>query len=544
MDARLIRRLCFWAIGTTTIVFALALASIYFYMRQQLIVQAEYDAKRDLDIASSLIYDRLGIARTALVNSVVPETVGDSKRIVENLLRHNDDIYGTAIAIKPEFANKYLSKERYMVYSHRTAADTLNTFVLSDSVNKYFHYPERDWYKYPMDNGKGHWTEPYYDSLTTGELMVSYSTPIYLSDSTLVGVLLADITLKEGISSIVQDIDSASDYRTYLLSKDSLLVFGDTTNIADNVVLTKLMPETGWTIGHAIDKHTLFEPLYSAMLNLAILFVLTIIILCFTIYYTIHWMTRPAVKKQMRIAAELDIAARIQEGMLPKMIPPFKDCKDLNIATVMQPAKEVGGDFYNYFMEDNRLYFIIGDVSGKGVPAALFMSITTELFMVSAPGKLDPAQIVGNINNVLTRDNQENMFVTMIVGILDIPTAKLRLCNAGHNMPISITSDHPQMLRLETNIPTGVIDDYAYVSEEFDFPAGSTLVLYTDGVTEAENAKHEQYGDARLMDTVAANRHATTQDLCSAIESDVHSFTAGYEQSDDITLFVLKFFPT
>lgn len=543
MDYRLIRRLCFWAIGLTTAVFALAIASVFFYMRHQLVAQAENDAKRDLDIASSLIYDRLEISRTALKNSMVPESAGASKRIIENLLRNNPDIYGTAIALEPEIAKKYLGRERFMLYSHRTQADTLNTFMLSDSINKYFHYPERDWYAYPMSHGTEHWSEPYYDTLTSGELMVSYSTPLILSDSIILGVLLADITLGEGISSIVQDIDSTSDYHTYLLSKNNQLVYGDTTAIANDVVFTKQLPAIGWTLGHVIDKQTLFRPLYKAMLNLTLLFFLTVLILCFTIYYTISWMTRPAVKKQMRITAELDVASRIQVGMLPKMIPPFKDRNDLSIATVMQPAKEVGGDFYNYFIEGDKLYFIIGDVSGKGVPAALIMAITTELFMFLAPGKSDPGEIVGNINNVLNRDNQENMFVTLIVGILDTNTAKLKLCNAGHNQPICIASDAPRMLKLETNIPVGVISDFQYASEELDFPADSTLVLYTDGVTEAENSLHDQFGDARLMQAVQDKSGGNAYEICSAIESAVHDFTSGYEQSDDITLFILKYNP-
>lgn len=542
-----------------TAVFALAFISVFFYMRKQLIQRAEYDAWRDLDIASNLINDRLDMARTALVNSVVPQGVGDSKRIVENMLRQNGDIYGTAIAIQPEYARRYLGKERYMIYSRRTAADTLNTFVLSDSVEKYFHYPERDWYVYPISHGEGHWTEPYYDSLTTGALMVSYSVPIIAADSVPIGVLLADITLEEGINRIVHDIDSASAYRTYLLSAERQLVFGDTTELQDDVVYTKYMAETGWTLGHVIDKQTLFSPIYKTILNLTLLFVLTVLVLWMTIYYVISWMTRPAVKKQIRIKAELDIAARIQEGMLPKAVLPSKDCENLDVAALIQPAKEVGGDFYNYLFDNDKFYFIIGDVSGKGVPAALIMSITTELFMVSAPGKSNPKDIVESINNVLTRDNHENMFVTMIVGIIDSRRGKMTLCNAGHNMPIAITDGKPTMLKLRTNIPTGVISDFAYEDDEFDFscqpsygkePIGSRfspnslIVLYTDGVTEAENSRHGQYGKTRLMGIIESQTEKSllapsAQTLCAAIEKDIHGFVNGFEQNDDITIFII-----
>lgn len=539
MDAKLIRRLCLWSIGATTLVFAMALLSLFLYRRSQLMAQADRDAKCELYMASSLICDQLEIAKTAVQNSALPGSSGDSRRIVESLLCHNPHIYGTAIALEPEYAQRYYGKDRFMIYSYRTSADTLHTFLLSDSIAEYFHYTAREWYRSPIETMEEHWTEPYRDSLTSGALMVSYSYPMVMQDSTIIGILLADITLNEGINSIVSQVDAASNHRTYLLSRAGQLVFGDTAATANAVVYTQHIPETGWTLGHVIDKDILFDPLRRELLNMGLLFVLAVAILCITIRHTVSWTTRPAVKRQMRIQAELDVASRIQEGMLPQSMPPFPGRHDLDIATVMHPAKEVGGDFYNYFLEGERLYFIIGDVSGKGIPAALVMAIATELFMVSAPGEANPSDIMDKINRVLCRDNKENMFITMIVGILDIPTRKLRLCDAGHNLPILVNAGQETTLRIDTNIPTGMIGDYPFISAEFDFPVGARLMLYTDGVTEAENALREQFGAARLMQVVHDNRDGAAGQLRDAIERAIHGFTAGHEQSDDITLFIL-----
>ena len=200
-----------------------------------------------------------------------------------------------------------------------------------------------------------------------------------------------------------------------------------------------------------------------------------------------------------RIESELSIAREIQMGMIPKIFPPYPDRNDVDLHAILHPAKEVGGDLYDFYMDGNRLYFLIGDVSGKGVPASLFMAITRSLFRTLSHQVDSPAKIVTEMNNSISNSNESNMFVTLIVGILDLSTGKMKICNAGHNPPILIHPDkHISFLEFPTQIFVGVIDSSTYTDTEITLEKGSKLFLYTDGVTEAENAEKELYGDEKF----------------------------------------------
>ncbi len=247
-----------------------------------------------------------------------------------------------------------------------------------------------------------------------------------------------------------------------------------------------------------------------------------------------------------RIESELNIAREIQMSMIPKVFPPFPERTDIDIYAFLQPAKEVGGDLYDFLLEGDKLYFIIGDVSGKGVPAALFMAVARSIFRSVVTSKESPSAIVHAMNNAMCDGNEANMFVTLFVGIVNLTTHEMTYTNAGHNPPILMARDGHVCFVDVTNcsgIPVGVFDNFPYVDGTMHITPGDKLLLYTDGLTEAENKKAELYGENRLMATLSRKEFSSkgVRDLLEGIFADVEAHVAGAMQSDDLTLMVMEF---
>ena len=239
-----------------------------------------------------------------------------------------------------------------------------------------------------------------------------------------------------------------------------------------------------------------------------------------------------------RMESELQIASGIQMAMIPKIFPPFPERKDLDMAATIVPAKEVGGDLYDFYIRDEKLFFCIGDVSGKGVPASLVMAVTRSLFRSLSAHENSPKAIVSAMNDSMSEDNDWNMFVTFFLGILDLGTGHLRYCNAGHNAPLILT-DRIAVLPVEPNLPLGVLRGMSYKEQEVEFHTDDALFLYTDGLTEAENSAHEQFGEER-MDAVLHKRGSSEQHL-EAVKKAVREFVGDAPQSDDLTMLFIHY---
>jgi len=254
-------------------------------------------------------------------------------------------------------------------------------------------------------------------------------------------------------------------------------------------------------------------------------------------------LTRTTANKE-RIEGELRIARDIQMGMVPRIFPAFPQRRDVDLYASMTPAKEVGGDLYDFFIQDEKLYFCIGDVSGKGVPASLFMAVARNLFRVVAQQALPPAEIARQINDTLSEDNEQMMFVTMFLGVIDLQTGAMDFCNCGHNPPVLFSgADRPAKARFldsEPNTMIGVIPGFAFRGEHLDSLEGLSLLLYTDGLNEAENLSHEQFGNERLFGTLDARPFADAESAVEALKDAVAAFVGEAEASDDLTLLCLR----
>ena len=228
-----------------------------------------------------------------------------------------------------------------------------------------------------------------------------------------------------------------------------------------------------------------------------------------------------------RIESELRIARDIQKRMLPHVFPRRSD---IDIYAMMTPAREVGGDLYAYALLDDLLYFCVGDVSGKGVPAALFMAEVTRMFRTLVDGHLTPDAIATRLNLALVEDNEQGMFVTMFIGLINLKTGHMEYCNAGHNPPL-LNGEYMQM---ESNAPIGLWPELDFAGEEVDDMHGKTLFVYTDGINEAENVDHEQFGDARLQ-ALLRRDWGDARQTSETIHKAVEDFVGDAEPSDDLT---------
>jgi len=250
--------------------------------------------------------------------------------------------------------------------------------------------------------------------------------------------------------------------------------------------------------------------------------------------------TRIVNEEKGRIDKELQIANNIQMSMIPKIFPPFPERTDIDVYARLTPAKEVGGDIYDFYIRDEKLFFCIGDVSGKGVPAALVMAVTHTLFRTLSAHEALPNRILAAINHSLTEGNDSSMFVTLFIGVLDLPTGRLRYSNAGHNAPLIISDNEEHMLPCDPNVPIGVMENWKFTIQETTIDLYSTIFLYTDGLTEAEDIHQNQFQESRI---VAAARKASTQPqkLIEQMTLSVHQFVGEAEQNDDQTMLAIQY---
>jgi serine phosphatase RsbU (regulator of sigma subunit) len=237
--------------------------------------------------------------------------------------------------------------------------------------------------------------------------------------------------------------------------------------------------------------------------------------------------------------SELNIARNIQMSMVPNTFP---DYEGLDMYASMTPAKEVGGDLYGYQILGDLLYFCIGDVSGKGVPASLFMAQATRLFHALASQSMNPAEICTIMNAELSgEDNEQGMFVTMFICRLNLKLNRLEYCNAGHNPPVLGNDDGQfSFLDMESNAPIGLWPELEYVGESIDFFKDRLLFLYTDGLNEAEDTEQNQFGDDRLLDLLRQTHFNSAKQVIKVLTDEIRRHRNDAEPNDDLTMLCLR----
>ena len=243
------------------------------------------------------------------------------------------------------------------------------------------------------------------------------------------------------------------------------------------------------------------------------------------------------------IKSDLAVASEIQQAILPRIFPPFpENAQEIDIAASMNAAKDVGGDFYDFFrIDDDHISFVIADVSGKGVPAAIFMAVSRTLIRATGIRGVTPSECITYCNSLLVEESVNCMFVTAFYGIYNLRTGEVTYTNAGHNPPYVVKADGSiHRLPITKNVLVGFVEDFQYTEDTVQLEHGDTLLLYTDGVTEAINVNCEEYGIGRLKAVLAHHAQSNCQEMIDAVKADVKAFAGEEEQSDDITLLAIK----
>lgn len=247
-----------------------------------------------------------------------------------------------------------------------------------------------------------------------------------------------------------------------------------------------------------------------------------------------------ATAQRASLENELDIARKIQMAMLPKTYPPYPERNDIDIYGLLTPAKAVGGDMFDFVLRDEQLFFCVGDVSGKGIPSALWMAMTVAVFRTQIANENSPGKIVTTLNDALAERNELMMFSTFFLGVLDLKTGVLTYCNAGHEAPILLGEHQPEFMDVASNVPLGVTAGWNYTVQQITLAPGTTLFLYTDGLTEAENKDHAQFGRDHIVE-VLTTPSTGAEMLVKEVEKSVQDFVGDAEQSDDLTLFAINY---
>ena len=245
------------------------------------------------------------------------------------------------------------------------------------------------------------------------------------------------------------------------------------------------------------------------------------------------------------IENELKVAHDIQMSMLPKIFPPYPERDDIDIYGLLNPAKDVGGDLFDFYIRDNQLYFCIGDVSGKGVPASLVMAVTRSLFRNVSSHSSEPGQIATALNKALSEGNETNMFVTFFVGVLNLADGNLLYCNAGHEAPL-LVGKGIGTLPCDANLPLGIMSDWSFTQQQVTIYPQTVIFLFTDGLSEAEDADHTQFGEERILavaEKVLSQQQLQSQIFIDEMADAVNRFVGDAEQSDDLTMLALQYKP-
>ena len=564
---------------------------------------------------------------------------------IESLLKLNDDIIGAAIAYNPVYEPK--KGELYAPYAYRNSTGI--HFKQLDLSN--YNYPEKAWYKKPVELKKGFWSEPYIDAGGGDIPMITYSLPLLNNEGEVLAIYTADISLdwieevREKTDSIFNtdyyltlEDDSKGHAYSFIVTRQGSFVAHPDKNIAfrsslkdyiktiaphakrdlaediltiDNtdgeftffkdtngriyIVYYTPLERTDWIMAVVLPFSDLVAPLNTVFTFFGIIIIIGLAIIAMVCYFTVRNVTKPirmfansadeiakgnfqtelpkiknkdemfrlrnsfelmkqslikqieetkAVNEEKgRMEGELQTARAIQMSMLPKEFPPFPDRDDLDVFAQLTPAKEVGGDLYDFYIRDEKLFFCIGDVSGKGVPAALVMAVTRGLFRSFSARESNPAKIVASINDAITQRNDTEMFVTFFLGVLDLPSGRLHYCNAAHCSPILLGTGM-ELLPIIPNVPLGVISKYKFQNQEAKINANTVIFAYTDGLTEATDCTPALFGEERMLQIAdqLCNQHTTTpKEILYEMEKSVKEFVGDAEPSDDLTMLGIQY---
>lgn len=494
-------------------------------------------------------------------------------KILNRLVAYNDDVISSFVAYVPDSANNNQKIELCAI----RRGDSIETGQLA---NERHDYTLRDFYHKAVADNQPAWSDPYLDTCASGKFVTSYAMPITDESDKKIAVFGIDLstqriidtlntqhnnpstffllltedgkliskpdsthTKQSDVEAVVNMINDSTYEREYSTTGHSkLITFEDKANRKGYAYYAFMKGQPHWQVVMVCYDDEVYGKLNRMRQYMLLLMLAGMSLLGFILYRYNHNIKRLNESKldKERTDSELRVAHRIQSEMLPS-----QDIHrpDLDVSGKQVTAREVGGDLYDYFIRDEKFYFCIGDVSGKGVPSSLVMAVAHSHFRSLGQHESNPARILQAINEVASEGNETNMFVTLFIGVLDLPTGRLRYCNAGHDAPLLINSG-VKPLPVNANLPVGLFEDVNYGLQEIILPPETTMLLYTDGLTEAADKQRHLFGLQRVIDE-AKNclEHGTVAPvaLMNAMYEKAVQFADGAQQSDDLTMLAIHY---
>ncbi len=517
----------------------------YYYSFKGIRAEAVMRAESQLETTHIRILDVVDQAEAAVRNSIWIARwcldVRDSLQVVaRRVVQDNPVVVGSTVAVVPGY---YSDEPLFSPYVCRDGDGVVTKTLATPEYN----YPAQEWFTKPLELGEGYWSEPYVDEGGGDILMTTYSVPLKDYRGKTAAVLTADVSL-EWLQHLVNGMQVYKNAYGIIVSREGKVMIGPEKEFAKDEKVqtyTTQVERTGWTMSIVIPEKEIYGGLNRMALLVTFLQVLGVgmLVLILRIVAKHQLKFQQVKEKELSIENELQIASTIQRGMLPHLFPTYPDRKDVQIYASLTPAKDVGGDLFDFYIRDEQLFFCIGDVSGKGVPASLFMSVTRSIFRSVSARELMPDRIVTAMNGIMSDMNQTNMFVTLFVGVLNLQTGHLYYCNAGHDAPLLAGAGVGQ-LPCDSNIPVGVMPTWKYSLQEALIYTGTAIFLFTDGLTEAENAEQAQFQIERVTqvaEQALANKQLQPRQLIGLMTDAVHRFVGDAEQSDDLTMMVIQY---
>ncbi len=483
------------------------------------------------------------------IAAVISEHV-ENRQFIDSVLYHSVealDLQGVSVIFRRgwiEGVDGYY--ERYACYDDDGKV-LLDSYVNGDELDN-----DPDWVSSYL-RGERNWGD-ISEKLLSNHKEVCFYVPLVDEDGNRIGMLYSDV-LVSNLTSFVTEYKLHKDVDISIFKADGTMVVAPDEYIRmlapeEMLVKESTIGDIGWKIVLSADRKLIHGKVRHAMLSMLVLFILMFVVIALAILFTVKYVARPFIERQRLVEKEkafmdneMQLASSAQNELVPHVFPPFPDRKGIDLSACLFPARKVGGDLYDYFLSGDRLFFCIGDVSGKGVQASLFMSAAHYLLR-SMAAEMAVADVARRMNASLCTDNELCRFITLWLGCLDLRNGSLEYVNAGHDAPVLLRRNDLETLPASENMPLGVWDEAEFISGNIALQPGDILLLYTDGVTEAMDESGNEFGRKRLNEAVLAAGTGGTAEASGIIGSVlelVRLHALGTDQSDDITMLCLRY---
>lgn len=551
--------------------------SMYWFSSQGIREEVKHRAETELNVKSLEIQKVMTAVEARTSNSawMVERTLSQPDSlytVLRHLVTGSEDIVGAAVLFEADY---YPQKGRWYEPYVVKRRGGIEEMQLGNADHDYLN---RSWYRTAMAAGRGYWSDPYFDGEGAQTMLCTYLYPIRDGAGKTVALLGADVSL-DWLSEVInadhiypssyniiisrtghlmacpveslvlrktiQEVtaksrDTTAGYinRQMMEGQSGQAALTDEAGEKQYIFYAPVEGEQGWKMAVVCSDSEVYGSLRTLSFALLLLMIAGLALMSYIIWRSVR-NARTLLNAESQKAAldkELHIASSIQQALLPKDFR--QERQDVAVHAQLTPARQVGGDLYDYYIRNEKLFFCIGDVSGKGVPASLIMAVTRTLFRTMTAHEAQPHRIVTAINDTFSEDNPNCLFVTFFVGVLDLPTGRLRYCSAGHEAPLLIEGDKLSTLPCAPNIPLGAMAGWDFKTEERMLADDADLFLYTDGLTEAMNASEELFGKERVKNTL---KPGTPNEIIDTMEAAVKVFVGDADQSDDLTLLAIEY---